>query len=104
MGTGNLGTFKQPDVDTGNASVFLELQEGFDNASVRSVQVEAALPLADALLEGGLPVVEITFRTAAAAAVIVEAFWKLELAYPRIDEAKKKELAAARKALMGEKK
>jgi 2-dehydro-3-deoxyphosphogluconate aldolase/(4S)-4-hydroxy-2-oxoglutarate aldolase len=32
--------------------------------------VEAALPLADALLEGGLPVVEITFRTPAAAAAI----------------------------------
>jgi 2-dehydro-3-deoxyphosphogluconate aldolase/(4S)-4-hydroxy-2-oxoglutarate aldolase len=32
--------------------------------------VEAALPLADALLQGGLPVVEITFRTAAAAEVI----------------------------------
>jgi 2-dehydro-3-deoxyphosphogluconate aldolase/(4S)-4-hydroxy-2-oxoglutarate aldolase len=31
---------------------------------------EAALPLADALLEGGLPVAEITFRTNAAAAVI----------------------------------
>src|SRR5208282_2385626 len=34
--------------------------------------VEAALPLADALLEGGLPVVEITFRTAAAAEVIAQ--------------------------------
>jgi 2-dehydro-3-deoxyphosphogluconate aldolase/(4S)-4-hydroxy-2-oxoglutarate aldolase len=33
-------------------------------------QEAAALPLADALIEGGLPVVEITFRTAAAAAVI----------------------------------
>jgi len=32
--------------------------------------VEAALPLADALIEGGLPVAEITFRTAAAAEVI----------------------------------
>ena len=32
--------------------------------------VEAAIPLADALLQGGLPVVEITFRTAAAADVI----------------------------------
>jgi len=32
--------------------------------------VEAALPLADALLEGGLPVAEITFRTSAAAEVI----------------------------------
>ena len=31
---------------------------------------DAAVPLADALLEGGLPVVEITFRTAAAAEVI----------------------------------
>ena len=32
--------------------------------------VEHALPLADALLEGGLPVVEVTFRTKAAADVI----------------------------------
>jgi 2-dehydro-3-deoxyphosphogluconate aldolase / (4S)-4-hydroxy-2-oxoglutarate aldolase len=32
--------------------------------------VEAALPLADALLEGGLPLVEITFRTSAAAEAI----------------------------------
>src|ERR1022692_1680237 len=32
--------------------------------------VAAALPLADALAEGGLPVAEITFRTDAAAAVI----------------------------------
>jgi 2-dehydro-3-deoxyphosphogluconate aldolase / (4S)-4-hydroxy-2-oxoglutarate aldolase len=32
--------------------------------------VDAAIPLADALIEGGLPVVEITFRTAAAADVI----------------------------------
>lgn len=31
---------------------------------------DAAIPLADALLQGGLPVVEITFRTAAAAEVI----------------------------------
>ena len=31
---------------------------------------EAALPLADALLEGGLPLIEITFRTAAAAEAI----------------------------------
>lgn len=33
-------------------------------------KVETALPLADALHEGGLPVVEITFRTAAAAEAI----------------------------------
>ncbi|NLH71928.1 MAG: bifunctional 4-hydroxy-2-oxoglutarate aldolase/2-dehydro-3-deoxy-phosphogluconate aldolase [Verrucomicrobia bacterium] len=33
-------------------------------------RVEAALPLADALIAGGLPVAEITFRTASAASVI----------------------------------
>lgn len=33
-------------------------------------KADAAIPLADALLEGGLPVVEITFRTAPAAEVI----------------------------------
>ena len=33
-------------------------------------KTEAAIPLADALLDGGLPIVEITFRTAAAAEVI----------------------------------
>jgi len=33
-------------------------------------KVEDALPLADALIEGGLPLAEITFRTAAAADVI----------------------------------
>ena len=33
-------------------------------------KVEAALPLADALIGGGLPVIEITFRTAAAAEII----------------------------------
>jgi len=43
------------------------------------------------------------FTRLVVSAVIVEAFWKLELAYPRVDEAKKKDLAAARKALMGEK-
>lgn len=32
--------------------------------------IEAAIPLADALLEGGLPLAEITFRTTAAAEVI----------------------------------
>jgi 2-dehydro-3-deoxyphosphogluconate aldolase/(4S)-4-hydroxy-2-oxoglutarate aldolase len=42
--------------------------------------VEAALPLADALLEGGLPLVEITFRTASAAAVIE----KLSAARPEL--------------------
>ena len=32
--------------------------------------IESALPLADALIAGGLPVAEITFRTKAAADVI----------------------------------
>ncbi len=36
------------------------------------------------------------------AAVIVQAFWKLELAYPRVEDAKRKELALAREALMNE--
>jgi hypothetical protein len=35
MGTGALGTGNQPDVGTGNASVFLELQAGYDNGSRR---------------------------------------------------------------------
>jgi PPK2 family polyphosphate:nucleotide phosphotransferase len=38
------------------------------------------------------------------ATAVVEAFWNLELAYPRVDDAKKKELAEARQALTGEKK
>jgi len=44
------------------------------------------------------------FTRLVVAAVIVRAFWNLELAYPRVDDAKKKDLAAARRALMGEKK
>jgi PPK2 family polyphosphate:nucleotide phosphotransferase len=44
------------------------------------------------------------FTRLVVAAVIAEAFWKLKLAYPQVDDAKKRELAAARKALMGEKK
>jgi PPK2 family polyphosphate:nucleotide phosphotransferase len=44
------------------------------------------------------------FTRLVVAAVIVEAFWKLSLAYPRVDEAKRKELALARKALTNEKK
>lgn len=35
---------------------------------------------------------------------MIEAFWKLRLAYPRVDDAAKVELASAREALMGEKK
>ena len=37
------------------------------------------------------------------AAAIVEAIWKLDLAYPGVDEDRKKELAAARRSLMREK-
>jgi len=48
--------------------------ETIDRAGIVPViaidSAEAALPLADALLEGGLPLVEITFRTAAAADAI----------------------------------
>jgi len=37
------------------------------------------------------------------AAAIVEALWKLDLAYPGVDESRRKELAAARRSLMREK-
>ncbi len=51
-------------------SIFAEVAR-FGVVPVIAIEsVEAALPLADALLEGGLPVAEITFRTAAAAEVI----------------------------------
>lgn len=53
-----------------------KLVERLDAAKVVPViaidDVEAALPLADALTEGELPVAEITFRTAAAADVITK--------------------------------
>ena len=42
------------------------------------------------------------FTRLVVAAVIVHTFWNLKPAYPRVDEAKKKELAAARAALMDE--
>jgi 2-dehydro-3-deoxyphosphogluconate aldolase / (4S)-4-hydroxy-2-oxoglutarate aldolase len=49
----------------------LERLAGFGVVPVIALEkVESALPLADALLQGGLPVIEITFRTAAAAEVI----------------------------------
>ncbi len=43
------------------------------------------------------------FTRIVVAAAIVEAFWKLGPAYPQVDDAKKKELAAARRSLMLEK-
>ena len=51
-------------------SVFAEVARYGVVPVIAIESVEAALPLADALLEGGLPVAEITFRTAAAAEVI----------------------------------
>jgi 2-dehydro-3-deoxyphosphogluconate aldolase/(4S)-4-hydroxy-2-oxoglutarate aldolase len=51
-----------------------QLQKSLESYGVVPViaieSVEAALPLADALAEGGLPVAEITFRTAAGGEVI----------------------------------
>jgi 2-dehydro-3-deoxyphosphogluconate aldolase / (4S)-4-hydroxy-2-oxoglutarate aldolase len=51
-----------------------ELQERLGAAGVVPVvaldHIQHALPLADALLNGGIPVIEVTFRTAAAAEVI----------------------------------
>jgi hypothetical protein len=42
------------------------------------------------------------FTRLVVAAAIVEALEKLDLAYPKIDEAKRQELAAARQALLSE--
>jgi len=51
-------------------AIFIRLAQ-FGIVPVVTIEnTEAAIPLADALLEGGLPIVEITFRTAAAAEVI----------------------------------
>jgi 2-dehydro-3-deoxyphosphogluconate aldolase / (4S)-4-hydroxy-2-oxoglutarate aldolase len=51
-----------------------DLMQSIEAARIMPViaieEVDSALPLADALAGGGLPVAEITFRTAAAAAVI----------------------------------
>ena len=43
------------------------------------------------------------FARLVVAAAIVEALWKLDLAYPGIDEARRKEIAAGRRSLMLEK-
>ena len=43
------------------------------------------------------------FTRIVVAAAVVEAFWKLDPAYPQVDDARKKELAAARRSLMREK-
>ncbi|MGA2063675.1 MAG: bifunctional 4-hydroxy-2-oxoglutarate aldolase/2-dehydro-3-deoxy-phosphogluconate aldolase [Thermoguttaceae bacterium] len=51
-------------------SVFQTMAESGVIPVLAIESAEAALPLADALLDGGLPVAEITFRTAAAAEVI----------------------------------
>jgi 2-dehydro-3-deoxyphosphogluconate aldolase/(4S)-4-hydroxy-2-oxoglutarate aldolase len=53
-------------------SIFVEVARYGVIPVIAIESVEAALPLADALLEGGLPVAEITFRTAAAAEVIAQ--------------------------------
>jgi 2-dehydro-3-deoxyphosphogluconate aldolase/(4S)-4-hydroxy-2-oxoglutarate aldolase len=50
--------------------VFAALKKNVVIPVIAIESAEDALPLADALIEGGLPVAEITFRTAAAAAVI----------------------------------
>ncbi len=44
------------------------------------------------------------FTRVVVAAVITQAFWNLRLKYPKVDDAKRKELAAAREALKAEKK
>lgn len=44
IGSGNLGSFKAPDIGSGNASVFLELQDGYDNGSRRVLGGTAGTP------------------------------------------------------------
>jgi 2-dehydro-3-deoxyphosphogluconate aldolase/(4S)-4-hydroxy-2-oxoglutarate aldolase len=55
-----------------NTDVFVILMKHVVVPVIAIDSVDAALPLADALIEGGLPVAEITFRTAAAAEVIAK--------------------------------
>jgi 2-dehydro-3-deoxyphosphogluconate aldolase / (4S)-4-hydroxy-2-oxoglutarate aldolase len=55
-----------------NEEVFAALAQRVVVPVIAIDSVEAALPLADALIEGGLPVAEITFRTAAAGEVITK--------------------------------
>ena len=55
-----------------NEEVFATLMKHVVVPVIAIDSVDAALPLADALIEGGLPVAEITFRTAAAAEVIAK--------------------------------
>lgn len=59
----------------------VERAQGIGIVPVVSIpKLEDALPLAEALLEGGLPCAEITFRTAAAA----EAIARIRLRFPEI--------------------
>ena len=55
-----------------NEDVFAILMKHVVVPVIAIDSVDAALPLADALIEGGLPVAELTFRTAAAAEVIAK--------------------------------
>ena len=55
-----------------NEEVFAILMKHVVVPVIAIDSADAALPLADALIEGGLPVAEITFRTAAAAEVIAK--------------------------------
>lgn len=64
--TGDKSTFTSTD----SVAVFDTLADYGVVPVIAIDTIDAALPLADALIEGGLPVAEITFRTAAAADVI----------------------------------
>lgn len=59
-------------MDMSTNDVFSQLSRHVVIPVIAIDAVEAAIPLADALIEGGLPVAEITFRTAAAADVIAK--------------------------------
>jgi len=53
-----------------NAEIYQKIEKFRIIPVIAIEDADSALPLADALIEGGLPVAEITFRTDAAAAVI----------------------------------
>jgi len=67
MGTGDLGSSKSPDVGTGNASVYMELQDGYNNASLRRL--------------GGTPTAPINTEVSYTAMTTVTGLMRLRMVY-----------------------
>jgi PPK2 family polyphosphate:nucleotide phosphotransferase len=88
--------WKFSSVDVQERGHWAEYMEAYEDAIRRTASREAPWYV--------VPADNKWFTRLVVAAVIAEAFWKLDLSYPRVDEAKRKELALARKALAGERK